>query len=104
MRLSATATTGNTTPFRICTARPATPWREFSVRRHTALYRLRSPATRVAQVLHAIAEGLSAQAAARVFNLSEGTVRSWLARASLHSRSLHGSDQRCMGCSTRSSP
>lgn len=63
--------------------------RKFSARRHTPLYRLRSPAARVAQVLHAIAEGLSAHSAARVFNLSEGTVRSWIARAGLHSRSLH---------------
>ncbi len=63
--------------------------REFSARRHTPLYRLRSPAARVAQVLHAIAEGLSPHSAARVFSLSEGTVRSWIARAGLHSRSLH---------------
>jgi transposase-like protein len=39
--------------------------------------------------LHAIAEGLSVRAAARVFQLSETTVRSWLTRAGLHSRSLH---------------
>jgi transposase-like protein len=45
------------------------------------LYRLR--------VLHAIAEGLSSQAAARVFPLSETTVRSWTTRAGQHSRSLH---------------
>ena len=63
--------------------------RKFSARRHTPLYRLRSPAARVAQVLHAIAEGLSPHSAARVFNLSEGTVRSWIVRAGLHSRSLH---------------
>ena len=63
--------------------------RKFSARRHTALYRLRSPAARVAQVLHAVAEGLSAQAAARVFQLSETTVRGWLSRAGQHSQSLH---------------
>jgi hypothetical protein len=62
---------------------------KFSARRHTALYRLRTPAAHVAQVLHAVAEGLSAQAAARVFNRSEGTVRSWVARAGMHSRSVH---------------
>lgn len=33
--------------------------------------------------------GLSVQAAARVFGLPEATVRSWLTRAGLHSRSLH---------------
>jgi len=41
------------------------------------------------QVLHAVAEGLSAQAAARVFQLSETTVRGWIARAGQHSQSLH---------------
>jgi IS1 family transposase len=48
-----------------------------------------SPPARVAQVLHAVAEGLSAQAAARVFQLSDTTVRSWLSRAGQHSQSLH---------------
>ncbi len=62
--------------------------REFSARRHTALYGLKTSAARVAQVLHAVAEGLSPYAAARVFNLSETTVRSWITRADLHSRSL----------------
>ncbi len=63
--------------------------RKFSARRHTPLYRLRTPAARVAQVLHAVAEGLSAQAAARVFQLSETTVRSWITRAGQHSHRLH---------------
>lgn len=44
--------------------------REFSARRHTALDHLKTPPARVAQILSAIAEGLSAQAAARVFQLS----------------------------------
>jgi IS1 family transposase len=39
--------------------------------------------------LHAVAEGLSPRAAARVFHLSETTIRSWITRAGLHSRSLH---------------
>ncbi len=63
--------------------------RKFSVRRYTTLYGLKTPAARVAQVLHAVAERLSPHSAARVFNLSEGTVRSWITRAGLHSRSLH---------------
>ncbi len=63
--------------------------RKFSARRYTPLYRLKAPASRVAQVLHAIAEGLSAQAAARVFQMSETTVRSWITRAGQHSHSLH---------------
>jgi transposase len=43
----------------------------------------------VAQVLHAVAEGLSTRAAARVFYLPEATVRSWLTRAGQHSQALH---------------
>ena len=63
--------------------------RKFSARRHTPLYRLRAPAVRVAQVLHAVAEGLSPRAAARVFRVPETTVRSWISRAGRHSQSLH---------------
>ena len=62
---------------------------KFSARRHTPLYRLKAPAARVAQVLHAVAEGLSPQAAARVFDVSEASIRRWITRAGLHSRSLH---------------
>jgi len=62
---------------------------KFSTRRHTSLYRLKTSAARVAQVLHAVAEGLSPQAAARVFQLSETTVRCWIARAGQHSQHLH---------------
>jgi IS1 family transposase/transposase-like protein len=63
--------------------------KKFSARRHTALYGLKTPAAPIALVLHAIAEGLSVQATARVFQLSDTTVRTWLTRAGLHSRSLH---------------
>ncbi len=63
--------------------------RKFSARHHTPLYRLTSPAARVAQVLHAVAEGLSLNAAARVFNLSEITLQRWLVRAGRHSQSMH---------------
>ena len=63
--------------------------RKFTVRRHTALYRLKAPSKRVAQALHAIAEGLSTRAAARVFSTSETNLRSWLNRAGQHSRNLH---------------
>jgi IS1 family transposase len=62
---------------------------KFSARRHTALYHLKTPPTQVAQVLHAVAEGLSAQAAARVFHISEITVRCWITRAGQHSQRLH---------------
>jgi transposase-like protein/IS1 family transposase len=63
--------------------------RKFTSRRHTALYRLKAPSKRVAQALHAIAEGLSLRAAARVFSTSETTLRSWLGRAGQHSNNLH---------------
>jgi hypothetical protein len=62
---------------------------KFSVRRHTPLYRLKTRPATVAQVLHAVAEGLSTRAAARVFYLPEATVRSWLTRAGQHSQALH---------------
>jgi hypothetical protein len=70
--------------------------RKFSARRHSALYHLKTPSAYVAQVLHAIAEGLSAQAAARVFPLSETTVRGWITRAGQHSRSLHDQWRRAL--------
>jgi transposase-like protein len=63
--------------------------RKFSARYHTPLYRLKTSPMVVAQVLHAIAEGLSPRAAARVFNVPETTVRTWLCRAGQHSQALH---------------
>jgi transposase-like protein len=62
--------------------------RKFTARRHTALYRLKTLPTTIAQVLHAIAEGLSLQAIARVFHLPDATVQRWLTRAGLHSHAL----------------
>jgi len=59
------------------------------VRRHTALYRLKTPAPRVAEVLTALAEGLSVAAAGRVFGHAEGTITTWLTRAGSHSAGLH---------------
>ena len=61
----------------------------FTSRRHTPLYRLKTPSSRIAEVLTAMAEGLSVAAAARVFGHSEGTIATWLARAGEHSASLH---------------
>jgi len=63
--------------------------REFSVRYGTALYRLKTPARRVGEVLSALAEGLSVGAAVRVFGHGEFTIRAWLTRAGLHATSLH---------------
>ena len=61
----------------------------FSARRDTALYRLKTPSNRVAEVLTALAEGLSVAAAVRVFGHSEGTISTWLKRAGAHSATLH---------------
>ena len=61
----------------------------FSARRDTPLYRLKTASTRVAEVLTALAEGLSVGAAVRVFGHSEGTIMTWLTRAGEHSATLH---------------
>jgi IS1 family transposase len=60
-----------------------------SVRYGTVLYRLKTPARRVGEVLSALAEGLSVGAAVRVFGHGEFTIRTWLTRAGLHAASLH---------------
>lgn len=61
----------------------------FTARRNTPLYRLKTASTRVAEVLSALAEGLSVAAAVRVFGHSEGTIATWRARAGEHSATLH---------------
>ncbi len=61
----------------------------FTSRRDTPLYRLKTASTRVAEVLSALAEGLSVAAAVRVFAHSEGTITTWLTRAGEHSAMLH---------------
>ncbi|MGQ0602238.1 MAG: helix-turn-helix domain-containing protein [Anaerolineales bacterium] len=66
------------------TAAPKTSRHPPHPRRPRTPYAGTSPA-RVAQVLHAVAEGLSTQADARVFQLSETTVRRWISRAGQHS-------------------
>jgi transposase-like protein len=62
---------------------------KFSVRYGTVLYRLKTPARRVGEVLSALAEGLSVGAAVRVFGHGEFTIRTWLTRAGLQATSLH---------------
>ena len=62
---------------------------KFSVRYGTVLYRLKTPAHRVGEVLSALAEGLSVGAAVRVFGHGEFTIRTWLTRAGWHATSLH---------------
>jgi len=60
-----------------------------SVRRGTALYRLKTPPARVGEVVSALAEGLDVAAAVRVFGHSQGTVTRWLARAGRQAGQLH---------------
>ncbi len=62
---------------------------KFSIRYGTVLYRLKTPARRVGEVLSALAEGLSVGAAVRVFGHGEFTIRTWLTRAGHYATTLH---------------
>lgn len=61
----------------------------FSARQGTPLYRLKTPAHRVGEVLAALAEGLDVSAAERVFGHRRATIASWLLRAGSHGAALH---------------
>jgi transposase-like protein/IS1 family transposase len=61
----------------------------FSARRDTPLYRLKTPSKQVAMVLTALAEGLDASAAERVFGYRQATITTWLTRAGEHAQTLH---------------
>ena len=61
----------------------------FSARRNTPLYRLKTPSHQVAMVLSALAEGLDASAAERVFGFRQATITTWLSRAGEHAQTLH---------------
>ncbi len=61
----------------------------FSARRHTPLYRLKTPSWQVAMVLTALAEGLDPSAAERVFGYRQATITTWLSRAGEHAQTLH---------------
>ncbi len=61
----------------------------FSARRHTPLYRLKTPSQQVAVVLTALAEGLDPSAAERVFGYRDTTITTWLSRAGEHAQTLH---------------
>jgi len=50
----------------------------FSARYHTPLYRLKTPSHQVAVVLAALAEGLDASAAERIFGYRQATITTWL--------------------------
>ena len=60
-----------------------------SARRDTALYRLKTPAQRVGEVLAMLAEGLDVNAAVRVSNHTEATIQRWLTRAGMHGERMH---------------
>ena len=64
----------------------------FSARRHTPLYRLKTPSQQIAMVLSALAEGLDPSAAERVFGYRQATITTWLTRAGVHAQILH---ERC---------
>jgi len=64
----------------------------FTSRRHTPLYRLKTPAQQIAIVLSALAEGLDPSAAERVFGYRQATISTWLTRAGGHAEILH---ERC---------
>ncbi len=61
----------------------------FSARRHTPLYRLKTPSQQVAMVLSALAEGLDPSAAERIFGYRQATITTWLTRAGEHAQTLH---------------
>jgi hypothetical protein len=61
----------------------------FSARRDTPLYRLKTPAARVAEALGALAEGVDVAAAVRIFGHGEETITRWLTRAGVHAHTLH---------------
>jgi hypothetical protein len=50
----------------------------FSARRHTPLYRLKTPTHQIAMVLSALAEGLDPSAAERVSGYRQATITTWL--------------------------
>jgi hypothetical protein len=61
----------------------------FTARRHTPLYRQKTPSQQVAVVLSALAEGLDPLAAERVFGFRQATITTWLSRAGEHAQTLH---------------
>ena len=65
----------------------------FTARRHTPLYRLKTPSHQIAIVLSALAEGLDASAAERVFGYRQATITIWLTRAGKHAETFH---ERCL--------
>lgn len=63
--------------------------RQLSSRLGTALYRLRTPACNVAQILTAFNLGLSVADVQVLFGHSDATLRTWLTRAGMHAEKVH---------------
>jgi hypothetical protein len=63
--------------------------RKLSVRWGTALYRLKTSSTKVALIMALMAEGVDVSALGRVFEIKEGTLRTWLTRAELQADKVH---------------
>jgi IS1 family transposase len=61
----------------------------FTSRRYTPLYRLKTPCSKVGQVLMAMAEGVDLSAAERIFGHRSTTIATWLCRAGQHGQLLH---------------
>jgi transposase-like protein len=61
----------------------------FTARRYTPLYRLKTPSHHIAIVLSALAEGLDASAAERIFGYHQSTITTWLTRAGRHAEIFH---------------
>jgi IS1 family transposase/transposase-like protein len=61
----------------------------FTAWRHSPLYRLKTPSHQIGMVLSALAEGLDASAAERVFGYRQATITTWLSRAGGHAEILH---------------
>jgi IS1 family transposase len=63
--------------------------KKFTVRRDTALYRLKTHTEKISLALALLAEGVDVSALERVMGIGEGTLRTWLTRAGLHAARLH---------------
>ena len=61
----------------------------FSARRHTPLYRLKTPSRQIAMVLTARVSGLDPSEARRIFGYRQATITIWLSRAGEHAQTLH---------------
>jgi IS1 family transposase len=63
--------------------------KKFTVRRDTALYRLKTHTEKIGFALALLAEGVDVSALERVMGIGEGTLRTWLTRAGMHTARLH---------------